>query len=193
MLRKLYDLTLAKAASKAAPVWLFIIAFAESSFFPIPPDALLAPMCYARRAKAFAFAAICTIGSVLGGVAGYAIGALAFASVGQPVIEFYGGADAMAELRLLYQEQGPMVVAFGAFTPFPFKVVTVASGAMAMDLGAFVIACLIARGARFLIVAALIWRFGEPIRAFIEKRLALASFVAFVLLAAFFIVVKGLL
>ena len=193
MLRKLYDWTLAKAASKAAPVWLFIIAFAESSFFPIPPDALLAPMCYARRAKAFAFAAICTIGSVLGGVAGYAIGALAFASVGQPVIEFYGGADAMAELRLLYQEQGPMVVAFGAFTPFPFKVVTVASGAMAMDLGAFVIACLIARGARFLIVAALIWRFGEPIRAFIEKRLALASFVAFVLLAAFFIVVKGLL
>lgn len=193
MLKKLYDWTLAKAASKAAPYWLFVVAVAESSFFPIPPDVLLLPMCFARRAKSFMFAAICTIGSTLGGVGGYAIGALFFAAVGQPLIELYGGQDAMAELRLLYQEQGPMVVAFGAFTPFPFKVVTVASGAMAMDLGPFVIACLLARGGRFLIEAALIWRFGEPIRAFVEKRLALVSLICFVALAAFFVLVKGVL
>lgn len=193
MLRRLYDWTLAKAASKAAPYWLFVVSFAESSFFPIPPDALLLPMCFARRAKAFIFAANCTIASTLGGVAGYAIGALFFAAVGQPLIELYGGQAAMAELRLLYQEQGPMVVAFGAFTPFPFKVVTVASGALAMDLGAFVIACLLARGGRFFIEAALIWRFGEPIREFVEKRLALTSFLAFLALAAFFLLVKGVL
>jgi membrane protein YqaA with SNARE-associated domain len=193
MLRRLYDWTLAKAASKAAPVWLFIVAFVESSFFPIPPDALLLPMCFARRAKSFAFAAICTLGSTAGGVLGYVIGAFAFAAVGAPLIELYGGGAAVEELRLLYQEQGPMVVAFGAFTPFPFKVVTVASGAFGMNLGAFVIACLIARGARFMIEAALIWRFGEPIRAFVEKRLALASFLAFLALAAFVVLVKGLI
>lgn len=193
MLRRLYDWTLAKAASRAAPYWLFVIAFVESAFFPIPPDALLLPMCFARRAKSFAFAAICTVGSTLGGVFGYAIGFFFFAAVGQPLIDLYGGAAAMDELRLLYQEQGVMVVAFGAFTPFPFKVVTVASGALAMDLGAFVIACLLARGGRFLIEAALIWRFGEPIREFVEKRLALVSFVAFVALAAFFVLVKGVL
>lgn len=190
MLRRLYDWTLAKAASKTAPVWLFIVAFVESSFFPIPPDALLLPMCFARRAKSFAFAAICTLGSTTGGMLGYAIGALAFASIGQPVVEFYGGEAAIDELRLLYQEQGPMVVAFGAFTPFPFKIVTVASGAFGMDFGAFVIACLIARGARFMIEAGLIWRFGEPIRTFVEKRLALASLLAFLALGAFVYVTK---
>ncbi len=192
MLRRLYDWTLARAASPTAPKWLFAIAFIESSFFPIPPDALLLPMCLARRAQAFAYAAICTLGSTAGGLLGYTIGAFALAAVGQPLIELYGGAAELAELRLLYQEQGAMVVAFGAFTPFPFKVVTIASGAFGMDLGAFVIACLLARGGRFLIEAALIWRFGEPIRAFVEKRLALVSLGVFVALIAFFVLVKGL-
>jgi len=190
MLRRLYDWTLALAASPAAPKWLFIIAFIESSVFPIPPDVLLLPMCLARRAKAFVYAAICTLGSTFGGLLGYAIGALAFATVGEPLIELYGGEAAMAELRLLYQEQGAMVVAFGAFTPFPFKVVTVASGALGMDLGSFVIACLLARGARFLIEASLIWRFGEPIRKFVEKRLGLVSFGVFLALIAFLLLVK---
>jgi len=190
MLRRLYDWTLALAASPKAPKWLFAIAFMESSFFPIPPDVLLLPMCLARRAKAFAYAAICTLGSTAGALLGYAIGALAFVAVGQPLIELYGGESAMEELRQLYQEQGPMVVAFGAFTPFPFKVVTVASGAFAMDIGGFLIATLLARGGRFLIEAALVWRFGEPIRGFVEKRLGLVSFVAFVALVAFFLLVK---
>ncbi len=190
MLRRMYDWTLAKAASPQAPRWLFIIAFVESSFFPIPPDALLLPMCLARRAKAFAYAAICTMGSATGGLLGYAIGALAFAAVGQPLIELYGGAEAMERLRALYQEQGPMVVAFGAFTPFPFKVVTVASGAFGMNLGAFFIACLLARGGRFLIEAGLVWRFGPPIKAFVEKRLGLVALVGFVAVVAFLLLVK---
>lgn len=191
MLRKLYDWTLAKAASRQAPWWLFIISFVESSFFPIPPDALLLPMCLARRAKAFVYAGICTLGSVLGGILGYAIGALAFASVGQALIGLYGGEAAMAELRLLYAEQGALIVAFGAFTPFPFKVVTVASGALGLDLGAFIIASLLARGGRFLIEAGLIWRFGAPIQAFVEKRLGLVTLIAFVAVVAFLILVKG--
>jgi len=190
MLRRLYDWTLARAASPAAPKWLFVVAFIESSVFPIPPDVLLLPMCLARRAKAFFYAAVCTMGSALGGLLGYAIGALFFAAVGQPLVELYGGETAMSELRLLYQEQGPLVVAFGAFTPFPFKVVTIASGAFGMELGPFFIACLIARGARFLIEAGLLWRFGPPIRAFVEQRLAMVSFVAFLALAAFFVATR---
>lgn len=193
MLRKLYDWTLDKAASPWAPRWLFAIAFIESSVFPIPPDVLLLPMCLARRAKAFAYAAICTLGSTLGGLGGYALGAFFFAAIGEPLMALYGGADAMAELRLLYQEQGAMIVAFGAFTPFPFKVVTVASGALGMNLGAFVIACLLARAGRFFIEAGLLWRFGEPIREFVEKRLGLMAFLAFVAVVAFLILAKGVL
>ncbi len=193
MLRRLYDWTLARAASPKAPAWLFAIAFIESSVFPIPPDVLLLPMCLARRAKAFAYAAICTIGSVLGGLGGYAIGAFALQTVGQPLIEAYGGAGSLAELRLLYAEQGPMIVAFAAFTPFPFKVVTIASGALGMDLGAFVIASLLARGGRFLLEAGLLWRFGPPIRAFVEKRLGLVSLIAFVAVVAFLAIAKGLI
>lgn len=193
MLRRLYDWTLARAASRFAKYWLFVIAFVESSFFPIPPDVLLLPMCLARRAMAFAYAGICTMGSVTGAVLGYAIGAFAFATVGEPLICLYGGDSAMAELRLLYAEQGAMVVAFGAFTPFPFKVVTVASGALDMDLGVFLIACLLARGARFMLEAALIWRFGPPVQAFVEKRLGLMTLLAFAALTAFVVLAKGLL
>jgi membrane protein YqaA with SNARE-associated domain len=193
MLRRLYDWTLARAASPLAKYWLFAIAFMESSFFPIPPDVLLLPMCIARRAKAFSYAAICTIGSVMGGSLGYAIGIFAFAAVGEPLLQLYGGGATIEELRLMYAEQGPMIVAFGAFTPFPFKVVTVASGAMGMDFGAFIIACLLARGGRFLLEAALIWRFGAPIQAFVEKRLGWMTLAAFVVVAAFLVLVKGVL
>ena len=193
MLRRLYDWTLAKAAHRLAPNWLFWIAFIESSVFPIPPDVLLAPMCVARRARAFAFAAICTLGSVFGAVAGYAIGAFFFSLIGAPLVAFYGGEQAMTELRLLYAEQGAMIVAFAAFTPFPFKVVTIATGALAMDLGPFVIASLLARGGRFLLIAALIWRFGAPIQAWVEKRLGLVTFLVFLALLVFVVLAKGAL
>ncbi len=161
MLKRLYSWTLERAGKPAAKVWLFIIAFIESSIFPIPPDVLLIPMCLARRAQSFAFAGICTVGSVLGGIAGYAIGALFFSTVGEALINLYGGQAAMADLRLLYAEQGFMIVAFAAFTPFPFKVVTIASGAMSMDLGSFVIASFLARGGRFILEASLLLRLGE--------------------------------
>lgn len=190
LIRTLYDWTMAKAASRNAPWWLAFISFIESSLFPIPPDVLLLPMCLARRAKAFAYAGICTISSVAGSLLGYALGALFFAAIGEPLIALYGGEFAMAELRLLYAEQGALIVAFAAFTPFPFKVVTIASGAIGMDLGTFVIACLLARGGRFMLEAALIWRFGAPIQAFIEKRMGWVTVAGFVILAAFFLFVK---
>ena len=193
MLRRLYDWTLARAASPLAKYWLFVMALLESSVFPIPPDVLLLPMCIARRVKAFSYAAICTIGSVLGGGLGYAIGAFAFTYLGEPLLQLYGGGVLIEELRLMYAEQGAMIVAFGAFTPFPFKAVTVASGAMGMDFGTFIIACLLARGGRFLLEAALIWRFGAPIQAFVEKRLGWVTLAAFVAVAAFLILVKGVL
>jgi len=193
MLGRLYDWTLKKAASPAAKIWLFIISFAESSIFPIPPDVLLVPMCLARRAQSFAFAGICTLGSVLGGVLGYAIGALFFATIGQAILGIYGGQAAMADLRLLYAEQGFMIVAFAAFTPFPFKVVTIASGAMSMDLGSFVIASFLARGGRFLIEAALLWRFGEQIRQFIEKRLTLVTLIIGIAAIIFILIGKGII
>ena len=189
-IRRLYDWSMAKAASPSAPWWLGIIAFIESSVFPIPPDALLLPMCLARRAKAFAYAGICTIGSVAGGLFGYALGALFFTAIGAPLIALYGGEVAMEELRLLYAEQGALIVAFAAFTPFPFKVVTIASGAIGMDIGVFLIASLLARGGRFMLEAALIWRFGAPIQAFIEKHMGWVTLAGFIVVAAFFIFVK---
>jgi membrane protein YqaA with SNARE-associated domain len=181
---------MAKAASPQAPRWLGVIAFIESSIFPIPPDALLIPMCLARRAKAFFYAGVCTISSVAGGMLGYALGALFFSAIGAPIVALYGGDAAMAELRLLYAEQGALIVAFAAFTPFPFKVVTIASGALSMDIGVFLVASLLARGGRFMLVAALIWRFGAPIQAFIEKHMGWVTLAGFVVLAAFFIFVK---
>lgn len=193
MLKRLYIWTLERAGKPAAKTWLFIIAFIESSIFPIPPDVLLVPMCLARRAQSFAFAGICTVGSVLGGIAGYAIGALFFSTVGGALINLYGGQAAMADLRLLYAEQGFMIVAFAAFTPFPFKVVTIASGAMSMDFGSFVIASFLARGGRFILEASLLWRFGEPIRQFVEKRLTLVTLFAGALAILFIVVAKGIL
>jgi len=191
MLRKLYDWTLAKAAHRLAPYWLGFIAFIESSVFPIPPDVLLAPMCLARRDSAFGFAAIATIGSTLGALLGYALGALAFEAIGQPLVALYGGEAAMSELKLLYAEQGAMIVAFAAFTPFPFKVVTVASGALGLDLGSFVVACLLARGGRFLLVSAILWRWGAPMQAFVEKPLGLVTLIAFLAVVAFLVLAKG--
>ncbi|MCZ6605225.1 MAG: DedA family protein [Alphaproteobacteria bacterium] len=193
MLRRLYDWTLRLADTAWAPWALAFVAFVESSVFPIPPDVLLIPMVLVARAKAWRLAAICTVASVAGGFAGYGIGYGFYASVGQPIVEFYGYSEAFAKFAAAYNEWGAWIVAFFGVTPFPYKVVTIASGVTALDPFAFGIASLVSRGARFFLVAALLWYVGPPIRAFIERRLGLVTLVFAVLLVGGFVAVAWIL
>lgn len=173
MLKKLYDWTLAKAMSPQAEKWLAGVSFAESSFFPIPIDLMMIPMILARPFNAFRLATITLIASVLGGMAGYLIGAFLFDAIGQPIIDFYGYSAKFAEFQGHYKDYGILIVLVAGFTPLPFKVVTIASGVVGMNPLVFFLAAIPARGARFYLVAALLWKFGPPIREFIEKRLGL--------------------
>ena len=192
MLKATYDWTMRLAAHPRAGLALFGVAFAESSFFPIPPDVMLVPMVLAKRAKAWAYAAVCTVGSVLGALAGYAIGFFLFEYIGRKVLALYGHGDAFDAFAQTYNEWGPWIVLMGGMTPFPFKVITILSGATHMNVIAFALVCVVARGMRFFPEAALLYWFGEPIRAFIEKRLALVSTVFVVLLVGGFAAVKFL-
>lgn len=173
MLRRLYDWTMGLAAHRRASTWLFVISFIESSVFPIPPDVLMIPMVLARRARAWAIAAIATLGSVLGALLGYWIGAALMDSVGQWVLTMYGKEAAYDHLAQQFAAYGGWAVLFAALTPFPFKVITIFSGAVGMSLPLFILTAIIGRAARFFVVAGLLWRFGAPIRDFIEKRLGL--------------------
>lgn len=192
MLRKLYDWTISLAETKYALWALAFISFAESSFFPIPPDVLLIPLIIAAPFKAFRIATVCLIASVLGGMFGYYIGAQLFDSIGQPVLEFYGKAKYFDEFKETYNQWGAWAVLIAGVTPFPFKVITILSGATNLSFPTFVIASIIARGLRFFIVAALLWKYGVPIRNFIEKRLGLMFALFVFLLLGGFIVVKYL-
>jgi membrane protein YqaA with SNARE-associated domain len=182
MIRPLYDWTMRLGASRHAVWALAFVAFVESSVFPIPPDVLLIPMVLAARHRAWRFAAVCTIASVAGGFAGYAIGAGLFEAVGEPILAFYGYEAAFARFTGRYNEWGAWIVAFFGVTPFPYKVITIASGVTQLDPVVFGIASVLSRALRFFLVAALLWRFGAPIRAFIEKRLGLLTLVFFALL-----------
>lgn len=173
MLRRLYDWTMGLAAHRRASTWLFVISFIESSVFPIPPDVLMIPMVLARRARAWAIAAVATLGSVLGALLGYWIGAALMDSVGQWVLTMYGKEAAYDHLAQQFAAYGGWAVLFAALTPFPFKVITIFSGAVGMSLPLFILTAIIGRAARFFVVAGLLWRFGAPIRDFIEKRLGL--------------------
>ncbi len=192
MLRRLYDWTMAFSAEKNAMWALFAIAFIESSVFPIPPDILLVPMILAAREKAWRIAAVCTVASVLGGMAGYGIGYYLFESLGRPLLAFYGKVEKFAEFQALYQQWGAWVVAMAGLTPFPYKVITIASGVAKLNLVTFFVASMLSRGARFYLEAFLLWYFGEPIRTFIEKYLGLLVSAAFVILIGGFVVVKSL-
>jgi len=190
LLRRLYDFTMSLAASRHAVWALAVVAFVESSFFPIPPDVLLIPMVLAARMKAFEYALIATIASVLGGLAGYGIGWGLWEVVGQPILEFYGAMDKFEEFRAGYNEHGALIVFIAGLTPFPYKVITIASGAFGLDLMAFLVASLLSRGGRFLIVAGLLWRFGAPIKAFIERYLGLLTILFSALLVGGFVVLR---
>lgn len=192
LIRALYDWTIRQAQTPYALWTLAVVSFVESSFFPIPPDILLIPMIIAQPRKAFLIAGVCTIASVLGGMAGYAIGALLYESVGVPVLELYGYAEKFADFQQLYNEHGAWVVFGAGVTPFPYKVITIASGVTAMDLTTFTIASFIARGIRFFFVATLLWYWGEPISRFIEKNLGWLSVLFFVLLIGGFVALKWL-
>ena len=192
MLRGLYDWTMRLAAHRHAMPALFAVSFAESSVFPIPPDVMVVPMVLADKAKAFRIAFVCTLASVLGGIAGYAIGALLFEALGRPLVEFYGYTQAFGEFTDRYKEWGAWIVAGAALTPFPFKVITIASGAAGLDLVVFVVSAALARGLRFYLEAALLWRFGPPIRDFIEGNLKWVTTAFIVLLIGGFIAVKYL-
>ncbi len=190
MLRGIYDWTMRLAEHRHAGSALFGVAFMESSFFPIPPDVLLIPLVLAQRAKAWLYAAIATVGSVIGGFFGYAIGYFLFEQVAKPLLSFYGYLDKFVTFASQYNDYGAWIVLFAGITPFPYKVITIASGATALDLAVFGIASIAARGLRFYIVAALLYWFGAPIRAFIEERLGLVLTVFLVLLIGGFLVIK---
>lgn len=173
MLRRLYDWTLWLSEGPHAMWALAVVAFVESSVFPIPPDVLIIPMVLATPHRAFRIAAVAMAASVLGGLFGYLIGAVLFDQVGQPVLAFYGMTNKFDTFAQAYNDWGAWAVLIAGVTPFPYKVVTILSGATGLNLGVFVVASVIARGLRFFVLAALLWKFGPPIRVFIERRLGL--------------------
>ena len=178
------------AASRHANWALAFVSFIESSVFPVPPDALLMPMVLSRREKAFRIAFVCTLASVLGGLLGYAIGYFLWETIGQAIVDFYGYHAQFERFRMLYEEWGFWIVAGAGFTPFPYKVITIASGVAELDFMTFVVASTIARAARFYLVAALLWYFGPPIRGFIERNLGWLATAFFVLLLGGFVALR---
>ncbi len=173
MFRALYDWTLRLAGHRHADRYMAAVSFAESSFFPIPPDVMLVPMILARREQAYRIAAICTVASVLGGMLGYAIGYFLYESVGQWVIGAYGMGDKIADARAWFAQWGAAVILIKGLTPIPFKLVTIVSGVMEFNFLIFVITAAITRGARFFLVAFLLKKFGAPVQKVLEERLNL--------------------
>jgi membrane protein YqaA with SNARE-associated domain len=190
LLRRLYDWTLELSAHRHALWALAVVSFIESSIFPIPPDVLLIPMVLACREKAWRIALVCTVASVLGGLAGYAIGYYLFETVGRTLLEFYGYGGKFAAFKDTYNEWGAWAVFIAGSTPFPYKVITIVSGVTALSLPIFIICSVLARGLRFFLVAGLLWYFGEPIRVFIEKRLGILFVLFSVFLVGGFVVLK---
>jgi membrane protein YqaA with SNARE-associated domain len=168
-LRRLYDWVLVWADSPYGSLALFVIAFVESSFFPIPPDPLLIALCLGMVHRSLSFAALCTAGSVLGGLFGYWIGASAFAVVGEPILDFYGKVDDFNSYRLIFQEQGNVAVFVAALTPVPYKLVTITAGAAGMSVPAFVAASIVGRGLRFFAVAGLLYWKGDAVASLISN------------------------
>jgi membrane protein YqaA with SNARE-associated domain len=156
-------------------VAMALISFAESSFLPLPPDFLLVPMTLAQPRRAWLIATVCTVTSVLGGYVGYAIGYFVFDALGRPLFEFYHMMDKYEEFKAAFAQWGAWIIIIKGLTPIPFKLVTIASGAAQFNLWTFTLASIVCRGLRFFVLAALLWRYGEPIRDFIERRLMLVT------------------
>lgn len=192
MLKPLYDWTMRLAEHPRALWVLAIVSFVESSVFPIPPDVLMIPLILAAPHRAWLIALVATVSSVLGGMLGYAIGALAFDQIGQPILEALGKLDRIEEFNVRFNEAGFWAVLGAGITPFPYKVITIMSGWTGMPLATFIVTSIVARGLRFFIVAALLWKFGAPVRDFIERRLSLVFTAFFVLLIGGFLALRFL-
>jgi membrane protein YqaA with SNARE-associated domain len=184
MLRRMYDWCVA-AAYRPAAAWIMgTVSFVESSFFPIPPDAMLVPMSLARPEKAYSYAFLCTWTSVLGGVLGYAIGALLYDSLGQWLITFYGLGTEVDAFKDYYAKWGALIILLKGLTPIPYKLVTITSGFAGYNIFLFIIFSIITRGARFYILAFLLHRYGDRARTIIEERLGLWTALAAIVLVA---------
>ena len=190
IIKKLYDWVLHWANTPYAVPALFLLAFAESSFFPVPPDVLLIALAISIPKKSFKYAMICAVGSVLGGILGYGIGLYGYEMIGRPIVEFYHGQEKMDTIKLLYANYGFWGVLFAAITPIPYKVFTIASGVFEFNFWSFFAASVIGRSARFFVVAGLIWKFGPSIKNFIDKYFNILCVVFMVLLVGGFILIK---
>jgi membrane protein YqaA with SNARE-associated domain len=190
MLRRLYAWTLSLAAGKHADRALFGVSFAEASFFPLPPDILLVPMIIARPERAYYLAILCGVASTLGGVLGYAIGALLYDSVGLWIIHLYGYAEKMDSFRHAYNDYGVWIILLKGLTPIPYKLVSIVSGFAGFNVFLFFVLTMISRTLRFLAVAWLLKRYGEPVREFIEKRLEIATIIMLFFVVGGFVLVK---
>lgn len=190
LIRKLYDWTIRLAETPYALWALAAVAFAESSFFPIPPDLLLIPMCIAERRRSFVYAAVCTVASVIGGLAGYAIGYYFYETWGLKIIHFYGMDASFETVKARYLEYGGWIILAKGMTPIPFKILTILSGVMHLALPVFIISSIGARSMRFFIVAGLLWKFGAPVRVFIEKYLGWVCLGFLILLIGGFVALK---
>jgi membrane protein YqaA with SNARE-associated domain len=192
MIRALYDWTLGLAQSRNAIWALAFVAFIESSVFPIPPDILMIPMIIAAPRRAFWIATVCTVSSVLGGAFGYFLGVFFFDQIGLPVLEFYGKTENFAGFTERYNDYGAWAVLIAGVTPFPYKVITILSGTTGLSFWVFMLASVVARGLRFFLIATLLYRYGAPIRDFIERRLGVMFALAVVILIAGFGAVRFL-
>ncbi|MEP1586862.1 VTT domain-containing protein [Sulfitobacter sp.] len=190
MIQRLYDWTLSLAEHRHALWVLALVSFLESSMFPIPPDIIMIPMIIARPGRAFIIAGVALVASVLGGVMGYAIGALAYDTLGAPILEALGKGHAMEEFATRFNDLGFWAVLAAGITPFPYKVITIMSGWTGMPLLTFITTSILARGLRFFLVALLLYKYGAPVRDFIEKRLPLMFTLALALLIGGFMVIK---
>jgi membrane protein YqaA with SNARE-associated domain len=190
VLRRFYDWVIGLAGHRHAVPALAVISFAESSFFPIPPDVMLIPMIVANRARAWLIATVCTISSVVGGIVGYAIGFFLWNSIGRRVVDFYGYSHQFETFQGWYNDYGLLIVFIAGITPLPYKVFTIASGVTGLPLATFVAGSVVSRGIRFFAEAALLWWIGEPIRAFVEKNLQWVTVAFVVFLVGGFAVLK---
>ncbi|MBV9076718.1 MAG: DedA family protein [Methylobacteriaceae bacterium] len=190
MLRRLYNSVLALAERPVAPYWLGAISFAESSFFPVPPDVMLVPMALARPERAWAYALVCTATSVAGGLLGYAIGALLFDTVGQWLFNLYGLQAKAEDFRAGYAHYGAFIILLKGVTPIPYKLVTITSGFAGYDLLAFTLLSIVTRGARFGLLAWAVRRYGETIRHTLDRHLGLAAAVLGVCVVGGFALLK---
>ncbi len=190
--KRLYDWVLSWAESPWGPAALFVLSFCESSFFPIPPDPLLIALCLGAVRRSLLYAGICTLASVLGGLAGYAIGAFGFEMIGQPILEMYGKADQFEALLGGFREQGNIAVLIAALTPVPYKVVTISAGVASMNLPAFIMASVAGRGLRFFAVAGLIAWKGEVIAEFIDQHFEKLTILFSILLVGGFLAIRAM-